>query len=75
MIWGWGKGGPEFQKYHPDFQLGTYICIWVIWNGIRPKPAHRNVYPPTALQLHYTKEISRNTKENFRIQYFEILSC
>ena len=52
-----GEGGPEFQKYHPEFQLGTFICIWDIRNGLRPLSANKNEYPPSALQFNYTKEI------------------
>ena len=34
-----------------------------------------DAYPPCSSLLHYTKEISKNTKENFESQYFEILIC
>ena len=51
------QGGPEFQKYHPEFQPGTFICIWDIRNGLRPLPANKNEYPPSARQFNYTKEI------------------
>ena len=52
-----GQGGPEFQKYHPKFQLGTFICIWDIRKRLRPPPTNKNEYPPTARQFNYTKEI------------------
>ena len=34
-----------------------------------------DAYPPCSSLLHYTKEILKNTKENFEGQYFLILSC
>ena len=43
-------GGPEFQNYHPEFQPGTFICIWDIRNRLRPLPANKNEYPPSARQ-------------------------
>ena len=42
---------------HPEFQLGTFIRIWDIRNGLRLLPANKHEYPPSALQFNYTKEI------------------
>ena len=33
-----------------------------------------NAYPLCPSLLHYTKEISKNTKENFESQFFKIMS-
>ena len=34
-----------------------------------------DAYPLYSSLVHYTKEILKNTKENFESQCFEILSC
>ena len=34
-----------------------------------------NAYLLSSSLLHYTNEISKNTKENFENQYFDILIC
>ena len=34
-----------------------------------------NAHPPCSSVIHYTKEISKNTKENVESQNLDILSC
>ena len=68
-------GWPRISKYHSDFQPGIYIYVWDKRNRLRPNPANRNEYPPSAHRFNYTKEIWKNTREIFKRHYFEILSC